>query len=170
MSAIPSQEILMSRLEDALGKLPSSEAVMQQVEKKLDSLLPPRNEATISFQSILKDRINTVLPEPEIKKAFSQLLPTTDQMLKSVVTALPQKERLQETLTLGITEAIHNALPERLWLESVSRGLFDEHAKGLLPKRDEVVSIIREEIRSKLLTIVERVIQEQIMKITSELS
>jgi hypothetical protein len=55
-------------------------------------------------------------------------------------------------------------------LESVSRGLFDEHAKGLLPKRDEVVSIIREEIRSKLLTIVERVIQEQIMKITSELS
>jgi hypothetical protein len=65
---------------------------------------------------------------------------------------------------------VQNSLPERTWLESVSRGLFDERTKGLLPKREEVAALLREEIRDKLLNIVEKIVREQIERLTHELS
>jgi hypothetical protein len=55
-------------------------------------------------------------------------------------------------------------------VESVSRGLFDERTKGLLPDREQVVALLREEIQSKMLSTVERIIRQEIDKISSGLS
>jgi hypothetical protein len=98
------------------------------------------------------------------------MLPQTGEILASIAGALPEKDRLQETLAKAIGEAVQNSLPERVWLESLSRGLFDDRTKGVLPRREEVAGMIREEIHGKLLSAIEKIIREEIEKIASDLA
>jgi DNA-binding response OmpR family regulator/tetratricopeptide (TPR) repeat protein len=163
-------ESLMQRIDASLAGLPSSDALMALIEGRVGSMMPGREEIADTFRTLLERRIEQAVSESDLKEQLSELLPSTDKILTTIVTALPEKGRFQETLTHGITEAIQNSLPERTWLESVSRGLFDDRARGMLPKTEEVVELLKEEIRGKLLETVEKTIKSQIEKITSELS
>jgi pilus assembly protein FimV len=170
LRAIPTEDQIMSRIEESLEVLTSPEGAIARIDDRLLALLPPKDEIGETFQRMLEKRIEGVLAGVDLKELASGLLPSTDRILETIKSALPERDRFQETLGNGIAEAIQNSLPERVWLESVSRGLFDERTKGLLPKREEIVTMLREEIHLQLLDTVEKVIREQIEKITSELS
>jgi DNA-binding response OmpR family regulator len=170
LRAIPTEDQIMSRIEESLQVLTSPEGAIARIDDRLLALLPPKDEIGGTFQRMLEKRIEGVLAGVDLKELASSLLPGTDRILETIKSALPERDRFQETLGNGIAEAIQNSLPERVWLESVSRGLFDERTKGLLPKREEIVTMLREEIHLQLLDTVEKVIREQIEKITSELS
>jgi DNA-binding response OmpR family regulator len=170
LRAIPTEDQIMARIEESLQVLTSPEGAIARIDDRLLALLPPRDEIGGTFQRTLEKRIEGVLAGVDIKELVSGLLPGTDRILETIKSALPERDRFQETLGNSIGEAIQNSLPERVWLESVSRGLFDERTKGLLPKREEIVTMLREEIHQQLLDTVEKVIRDQIEKITSELS
>jgi DNA-binding response OmpR family regulator len=170
LRAIPTEDQIMARIEESLQILTSPDGAIARIDDRLLALLPPKYEIGETFQKMLEKRIEGVLAGVDIKELVSALLPGTDRILETIKSALPERDRFQETLGNSIAEAIQNSLPERLWLESVSRGLFDERTKGLLPKREEIVTMLREEIHLQLLDTVEKVIREQIEKITSELS
>ena len=170
LRAIPTEDQIMSRIEESLQALTSPEGAIARIDDRLLALLPPKDEIGGTFQRMLEKRIEGVLAGVDLKELASGLLPSTDRILETIKSAMPERDRFQETLGNSIAEAIQNSLPERVWLESVSRGLFDERTKGLLPKREEIVTMLREEIHLQLLDTVEKVIREQIEKITSELS
>ncbi|MGO9566739.1 MAG: response regulator [Desulfomonilaceae bacterium] len=170
LRAIPTEDLIMSRIDDSLQVLTSPDGAIARIDERLLSLLPPKDEIEGTFQRKLEKKIEGVLAGVDLKELVSALLPSTNRILETIKSALPEKDRFQESLGNGIAEAIQNSLPERVWLESVSRGLFDERTRGLLPKREEIVTMLREEIHLQLLDTVERVIREQIEKITSELS
>ena len=169
LAVLPSGDVVMKRIDETLGSLPSPDQVWARVDGYLASLMPTKEAVWLAFQEMLGRRLERLLSDEDIRNAFVARLPQTEEIVASLRTALPEKERFQEALSNSLATAIQGALPERVWLESVSRGLFDERTRGLLPKREEVVSLLREEIRLKFLDTVERIIREQIERLTSDL-
>ena len=96
-------------------------------------------------------------------------MPRPEEILAGVKAQLPDRDRFQETISRSLTQAIQNSLPERTWLESISRGLFDDRTRGILPEKTEVVSLLREEIRMRLLDNIEKIVKSQLDQITSDL-
>ncbi len=170
LQAIPTADHIMSRIDQSLEFLTSPEGAAAQIDDRLSSLLPEKEEIRAAFQAMLEQRVERIMAGVDARALADKLFPGTDRILETIKSALPEKEHIQETLGLGIAEAIQNSLPERVWLESVSRGLFDERTRGLLPKREEIVNMLREEINLKLLGTVEKIVREQIETITSDLS
>ena len=170
LRAIPANEQIMRRIDESLQALTSPEGAIARVDDRLLSLLPSSDEISATFQTMLQRNMHEVLTKVDLKELISGLLPSTDRILETIASALPSRDRFQEALGHGIAEAVQNSLPEKVWLESVSRGLFDERTRGLIPKREEIVSMLREEIHVKLLDTVEKIIREQIESISSELS
>ncbi len=170
LRAIPTEDQIISKVDESLRALTSPEGVIARIDDRLLSLLPPKDEIGETFLRMLETRIEDILAGVDPEDLVKKVLPTTERILDTIKSALPERDRFQETLGNGIAEALQNSLPERVWLESVSRGLFDERTKGLLPKREEILTMLREETHEKLLDTVEKVIREQIEKITSELS
>ena len=173
LQAIPTADQIMSRVDQSIQALTLPEDAIARIDDRLLALLPSKEELGTKFQTTLESTVQGILGgvDPvDLKELVSKLLPDTDRILETIKSALPERDRFQETLGNGIAVAIRNSLPERVWLETVSRGLFDERTRGMLPKREEIVTMLREEIHLKLLDTVERLIREQIEKITSELS
>lgn len=170
LQSMPSRETVMQKIDEFLSALPSPDAVNARIDEHLERLMPTREEVSTTVGRLLQERINSVISEEDINRALAALLPETERILASLQAALPEKDRLRETIAAGITQAVQNTLPEKTWLESVSRGLFDEKTKGLLPTRDEVSVLLRQEIRGKLLDVVEKIVREQIEQITQDLS
>jgi CheY-like chemotaxis protein len=167
--ALPSGDEIVSRVTRSLDAVPSSEEVLSVIEARLDDMIPQREELRSNFRSVLESRFDAALAELDLKSALPDIMPSADDILTSFKESLPEKESFQEVLALSLTRALENSLPERVWLESVSRGLFDERTKGVLPTREEVVVLLRQEIQVKMLDAVERIVQEQIKIITSGL-
>jgi hypothetical protein len=171
LQTIPSREQIMGRVERALDSLPSPEALSSVVERRIEAAMPAREELAKDLREALERKIQTSVSDSNVKEALLRHLPDTDQMLSAIIReAIPRKDKFQETLASTLAQAVQNSLPERVWVESVSRGLFDEKTKGLLPDREQVVALLREEIQSKLLGTVEQIIRQEIEKITSGLS
>jgi len=166
---IPSKSDLMARIAQALDFMPSREHVLAAVEGHVAPLMPTGDEVQITLRSTLDAKIEGALEEAGLKQAIPQMLPTTEQVLDAFYESLPDKERFQDALVRSITVAIESSLPEKVWMESVSRGLFDERTRGLIPRREEVVAMLREEIQTKLLDSVEKIVREQIQKIAADL-
>ncbi|HTY24607.1 MAG TPA: response regulator [Desulfomonilaceae bacterium] len=169
IETIPTRAEIMGRIEQAMESLPSPETVLSLLNRRLDSSIPGRDELSSEIRAMLEHRIQSAVSETQIQDAINRLLPDTEQILKTIRDALPSKERFQETLASGIVEAVQNSLPERIWVERVSRSLFDERSRGLLPNREEIVTLLREEIQSKMLDVVEKIIRQEIEKITTAL-
>jgi len=170
LSALPTQEVVMERLDRSLSVLPSAASILSRVEDRLAASMPDRETVSTAMQEMFSAKISGAFSETEVRDTLLGILPSTDEILETMQSALPEKERLQEAITQSLTVAIENSLPERVWLETVSRGLFDERTRGSLPKKDEIVSMLRQEIRGKLLDAVEKAVREQIERITAELS
>jgi CheY-like chemotaxis protein len=167
--AFPTRDELMKHITQSLGAIPSSEDVLSRLEGALATAIPTRDQAEARFWSSLDGKIERVVSEADLSSSIRELLPKAEDMVKGWKEALPDKDRFQETIAQGLAQAIENSLPERMWLESVSRGLFDERTKGLLPDRQEVVAMLREEIQLRLLDTVEKIVKEQIERITADL-
>ncbi|MGO9121856.1 MAG: response regulator [Desulfomonilaceae bacterium] len=167
LDAIPSRSEVVEKLEQSLQCMPSSEAVVSLLNRRLETSIPSKDELGAEMRAILEKRIQSAITEAQIQEAVNRLLPDTEEILKLVRDILPGRERFQETIASSIAEAVQNNLPERVWVERISRSLFDERTRGLLPHRDEVITLIREEIQSKVLDMVERIIRQEIERITS---
>ena len=168
--AVPSKDDFLSRLDQSLERIPAGEEMLATIEQRLGEVLPASDEIRSVMKSTLESRIDAIFAESDIKGSITDSLPGHEEIVSGLQQALPEKERFQEILAQSIGRAIENSLPERVWLESVSRGLFDERTKGLLPDREEVVTMLREEIQAKLLDTVEKIVKDQIERISSELS
>lgn len=161
----------MGRVEEALDALPSRELLSSILERRIEEAVPAKEELTAGLREALERRIQTSISDGHVKEAVMRLLPDSDQLLSAIIReALPRRDRFQETLSSALAQAVQNSLPERVWVESVSRGLFDEKTKGLLPDREQIVALLREEIQSKMLSTVEKIIRQEIDKISSGLS
>lgn len=167
LETVPSRPEIMEAVEQALQCLPSPEAVVSLVNRRLEASIPSKDELASEMRAIMEKRIQSAISEADIQEAMSRLLPDTDQILKIIRDALPGRERFQETLASSIAEAVQGSLPERMWIERISRSLFDERTRGMLPQRDEIVAMLREEIQSKALDMVERIIRQEIDRIIS---
>ncbi len=90
----------------------------------------------------------------DLSRVISGTLPSRDEILsridQSIVSLMPSKEEVSSALKAAIAGTVEN--------------LFSE------PERKEVMALLREEIEHKLLDTVEKVIREQIEKITSDIS
>lgn len=90
----------------------------------------------------------------DFSRIISGTLPSRDEILsridQSIVTLMPSKEEVSSALKAAIAGTVEN--------------LFSE------PEREEVMALLREEIEHKLLDTIEKVIREQIEKITSDIS
>ena len=90
----------------------------------------------------------------DFSRVISGTLPSRDEILsridQSIVSLMPSKEEVSSALKAAIAGTVEN--------------LFSE------PEREEVMALLREEIEHKLLDTVEKVIREQIEKITSDIS
>jgi CheY-like chemotaxis protein len=90
----------------------------------------------------------------DFSRIISGTLPSRDEILsridQSIVSLMPSKEEVSSALKAAIAGTVEN--------------LFSE------PEREEVMALLREEIEHKLLDTVEKVIREQIEKITSDIS
>jgi len=90
----------------------------------------------------------------DLSRIISGTLPGRDEILsridQSIVSVMPSKEEVSSALKAAIDGTVEN--------------LFSE------PEREEVMALLREEIEHKLLDTVEKVIREQIEKITSDIS
>ncbi|MBI4961723.1 MAG: response regulator [Desulfomonile tiedjei] len=170
LEAFPSSDQVMDRLSQSLDAMPSADAVLSRVEQRMTSLMPTKDEITATVREVLAGKVEATFSAAEVEEALAKVLPTTDQILDVMRGALPERDRFQEILTQSLAQAIHESLPERVWLETVSRGLFDERTRGSLPKKEEVVDLLRHEIRGKLLEAVEKTVREQIEKISTDLS
>jgi DNA-binding response OmpR family regulator len=170
LSAIPTQQVVMDRVDRSLSGLPSAETILSRLEERLASMLPDKETISATMHEMISDRISSALLETGLRETILEMLPTTEAILETMRGALPERDRVQEAISQSLTVAIENSLPERVWLETVSRGLFDERTRGSLPRKDEIVTLLREEIRGKLLDTVEKSIKEQIEKITAELA
>ncbi len=170
LHAFPSSDQVMDRINRAVDAMPSADAVLSRVEHQITLMMPTKDEISLALREALATKVEATFSEAEVEKAISEMLPSSDQILDIMRGALPERDRLQEILTQSLAAAIHESLPERVWLETVSRGLFDERTRGTLPKREEVVDLLRQEIRGKLLEAVEKTVREQIEKITADLS
>jgi DNA-binding response OmpR family regulator len=170
LSGIPTQDVVMERVDRSLSSLPSAETILSRLEERLASMLPDKHTISATMHEMLSDQISSALSGTGLRETILEMLPTTEEILETMRAALPERDRLQEAISQSLTVAIENSLPERVWLETVSRGLFDERTRGSLPRKDEVVTLLREEIRGKLLDTVEKSIKEQIEKITAELA
>jgi len=167
LETVPSRPEIMEAVEQALQCLPSPEAVVSLVNRRLEASIPSKDELGSEMRAIMEKRIQSAISVADIQEAMSRLLPDTDQILKIIRDALPGRERFQETLASSIAEAVQGSLPERMWIERISRSLFDEKTRGMLPERDEIVAMLREEIQSKALDMVERIIRQEIDRITA---
>ncbi len=167
LDVVPSRSEVMEKLEQSLQSIPSSDAVVSLLNHRLETSIPSRDELGAEMRAILERRIQSAITEAQVQEAINRLLPDTEEILKLIRDILPGRQRFQETIASCIAEAIQNNLPERVWVERISTSLFDERTRGLLPQRDEVISLIREEIQSKVLDMVERIIRQEIERITS---
>lgn len=90
----------------------------------------------------------------DFSRIISGTLPSRDEILsridQSIVSLMPSKEEVSSALKAAIAGTVEN--------------LFSE------PEREEVMALLREEIEHKLLDTIEKVIREQIEKITSDIS
>jgi DNA-binding response OmpR family regulator len=167
--ALPSRNEIMARVTRSLDAVPSSEEVLSAIETRLNEMIPQGDEVRSKFWTMLESRFDAALSEIDLKTTLPGIMPQAEDILASLKESLPEKESFQEVLAKSLTRALENSLPERVWLESVSRGLFDERTKGVLPSREEVVKMLRQEIQVKMLDAVERIVKEQIKMITSGL-
>lgn len=170
LSGLPTQEAVMEKVDRSLSGLPSAQAILSHLEDRLAATLPDKETVSSAMNEMLSAKISSAFSETELKETLLKMLPTTDEILETMRSALPERDRLQEAITHSLTAAIENSLPERVWLETVSRGLFDERTRGSLPKKDEIVALLREEIRGKLLDAVEKSVKGQIEKMTADLA
>ncbi len=116
--------------------------------------------------------IQSVMPSREVilstvVDGIMARIPTKEEMLQKIEESIPSRERFQEILAASIATAIQDSLPERAWLESVSRGLFDQRTQGVLPDKDHVITIIRNEIRDRTIETVEKMVRQMIDEISS---
>jgi hypothetical protein len=167
LETVPSRPEILEAVEQALQCLPSPEAVVSLLNRRLEVSIPGKDELSSEMRAIMEKRIQGAISEADIQEAMGRLLPDTDQILKIIRDALPGRDRFQETLASSIAEAVQGSLPERMWTERISRSLFDEKTRGMLPQRDEIVAMLREEIQTKALDMVERIIRQEIDRITS---
>jgi hypothetical protein len=170
LQSFPSSDQVMERINRSVDAMPSADAVLSRVEQQVSSMMPSKEEIGLAVREALSNKVEETFSEAEVEDALSKVMPSADQILEIMRGALPERDRFQEILTQSLASAIHDSLPERVWLETVSRGLFDERTRGALPKREEVVDLLRQEIRGKLLDAVEKAVKEQIEKIAAELS
>lgn len=170
LQAFPSSDQVMERISRSVDAMPSADAVLSRVEQQISLMMPTKDEIRATVGETVSSKVEATFSGAEVEEALIRILPSPDQLLDIMRGALPEKDRLQEILTQSLAAAIHDSLPERVWLETVSRGLFDERTRGTLPKKEEVVDLLRQEIRGKLLDAVEKTVREQIEKITTELS
>jgi DNA-binding response OmpR family regulator len=170
LQSFPSSDQVMERINRSIDAMPSADAVLSRVEQQVSSMMPSKEEIGLAVREALSNKVEETFSEAEVEDALSKVMPSADQILEIMRGALPERDRFQEILTQSLASAIHDSLPERVWLETVSRGLFDERTRGALPKREEVVDLLRQEIRGKLLDAVEKAVKEQIEKIAAELS
>jgi CheY-like chemotaxis protein len=129
--------------------LPSKEDLLKIFGRAIQSVLPSR-----------EDILSTVVD------GIMARIPTKEEMLEKIEESIPTKERFQEILAASIATAIQDSLPERTWLESVSRGLFDQRTQGVLPDKDVVITIIRNEIRERTIETVEKMVRQMIDEIS----
>jgi DNA-binding response OmpR family regulator len=169
LQSIPKGEEVTSRLDKAFN-FPSPEVITQRIEQMLMTLMPDNAQFQNLVRETIQNKINSIISESDISASMERIVPSKDLMLDTILKALPERERLQQILAVGVTDAIRQSLPERTWLESLSRGLFDDRAKELMPEREAVIEILKAEIRSKLLEMIEQAIRTQLEKITMDAS
>jgi predicted transcriptional regulator len=158
---------VLGKIDEALAALPNADAMESKVDRRIRETLPPQEEIAQSLRESIRRRVELLVTQADINTAVQQLFPEPDVVLESIKSVLPERERFQEALSRSIAEAIENALPEKVWIESLSRGLFDEKAGRVLPKREEVAEMMRREIRDKMVEVMERLVRSEIERITS---
>ncbi|MBI5570868.1 MAG: response regulator [Desulfomonile tiedjei] len=170
LAAIPSETDILTRVDEGLKSLPGPDDLVSRVDDYIQRLMPPSEEIRSAFHKMLIEKIDSAVSQQELRATVLSVLPQTETLVETMRQALPDRDRLKDALTASLADAVRNSLPERVWLESVSRGLFDERTKGVLPGREEVIAVLREEVRSQLLTTIEKLIREQIEKVTAGIS
>jgi CheY-like chemotaxis protein len=133
--------------------IPSKEDLLDIFGRVIQSVLPSR-------EVILSTVVNGIMAR----------IPTKEEILQKIEESIPSRERFQEILAASIATAIQDSLPERTWLESVSRGLFDQRTQGILPDKDHVITIIRNEIRDRTIETVEKMVRQMIDEISTGMS
>jgi hypothetical protein len=156
-------------VDKALSDFPSGDAIMGRLESHIREQMPDKDKIQAEFHEMMVTKLESFVSKEELKEALVALLPQTEAILSAIRDSLPDKARFQDTLTRSLADAVRDSLPERVWLESVSRGLFDERTRGVLPNREEVVTLMREEIQSQLFNAVEKIVKQQIERIASDL-
>ncbi|MEW6112389.1 MAG: response regulator [Thermodesulfobacteriota bacterium] len=169
LRAVPTETEVQQRFEGAFKGFPTTETLLARLDEHVKAVMPDRAGFETALRNMFQARIEHALGMANIKAAIESAIPSGDDLLADLKQALPEKELFRETLAQSLAHAIQDALPEKIWLESLSRGLFDEKTKGVLPSKEEVGSLLREEIRARLLEIVEKVVKQEIARIAADL-
>ncbi len=169
IEAVPDREALLNYIDQGLKMMPTSEDVLTRLDGRVQSIMPTRGQVENALTSMVEAKVESAMEQADLPGSIAAAIPTPEDFLDGFKEAIPDRDRFQETIAQGINLAIENALPEKLWLESLSRGLFDERTRGLLPSKDEVAGILREEIRYRLLETVEKIVRAQLERISAEL-
>jgi pilus assembly protein FimV len=169
LRAVPTETEVQQRFEGAFKGFPTTEALLARLDEHVKAVMPDRAGFETALRNMFQARIEHALGMANIKAAIESAIPSGDDLLADLKQALPEKELFRETLAQSLAHAIQDALPEKIWLESLSRGLFDEKTKGVLPTKEEVGTLLRDEIRARLLEIVEKVVKQEIARIAAEL-
>jgi pilus assembly protein FimV len=170
ISQIPDRQAILDHIDESVKIMPTAEDVLSRLDGRFQSIMPTRGEIQQSLSAMMESKVDHAMKQVDLPGLVRSAAPDADQFLEEIRLALPDRARFQDTIAQGINLAIENALPERMWLESLSKGLFDERTRGLLPSKDEVAGILREEIRYKLLETVERIVRAQLERISTELN
>ena len=170
ISQIPDRQAILDHIDESVKMMPTAEDVLSRLDGRFQSIMPTRGEIQQSLSSMMESKVDHAMKQVDLPGLVRSAAPDADQFLEEIRSALPDRARFQDTIAQGINLAIENALPERMWLESLSKGLFDERTRGLLPSKDEVAGILREEIRYKLLETVEKIVRAQLERISTELN
>jgi pilus assembly protein FimV len=165
----PTRDMVMNRMNQALDGIPGMEEMLAAVEGRLAASMPPREEIEAQVRQTVQANVNTILAGGDLAGVLRDILPTTEQIVDKLREGMPDRARFQEIMAAAIARAIDNSLPERIWLESVSRGLFDERTRFVLPNKQEVTRMLRDEIQSRLLETVERVVKNHLDAISKDL-
>jgi len=169
LRAVPYETEVRQRLEGAFNGFPSAETLLSRLDEHVKAVMPDRVGFETALRNMFQARIEHALGMANIKASIESAIPSGEDLLADLKQALPEKELLRETLAQSLAHAIQDALPEKIWLETLSRGLFDEKTRSVLPTKEEVGSLLREEIRARLLEIVEKVVKQEIGRIAAEL-
>ncbi|MCX5862882.1 MAG: response regulator [Deltaproteobacteria bacterium] len=150
--------------------VPSRDEISSLLGQHITSIMPTKEEVLSSFRTTLRGRIDDAFMARESSNGATGITTQTGEISGTEQTSLLEKEYSEHEVAATIGSVNRKSPTTTPVPANFDRSVIEDYIKSLVPGRDEIMGLISAEIEQKLVAVIEKVIREQIEKITSNIS